>query len=192
MDFFQVLRGRQSVRDFRPDPVPRPALQQLVDAGALAPSALNERPWRFIAVTDRSLLQVISNHAKKFIREDVEMLPNPQHFRFLFEEPDIDLFHGAPAAIVIAASSAGPWIAENCAVAAENVMLAAHALGLGSCWIGFAQGWMNSQQGRGILGLLPGEYVIAPIAVGWPRGATPTRASQPANLRWLDKPATRT
>jgi Nitroreductase family len=43
--------------------------------------------------------------------------------------------------ILIAATSPGPWVIEDCALAAENLMLAAYAAGLGARWIGFAQGF---------------------------------------------------
>jgi nitroreductase len=42
--------ARRSVRRFGPDPVPREDIEQIVRTAALAPSAFNLQPWRFVAV----------------------------------------------------------------------------------------------------------------------------------------------
>ena len=43
-----VIRQRWSPRAFAEQPVPEPALQQVFEAAAWAPSAMNEQPWRYI------------------------------------------------------------------------------------------------------------------------------------------------
>lgn len=72
------------------------------------------------------------------------------HFQSILENPEFDIFYHAPALIVISAA-AGPWIVEDCALAAENLMLAACAAGLGTCWIGFAQEWLGTPEGKSSL-----------------------------------------
>jgi nitroreductase len=44
--------SRRSVRRFAPDPVPGEDIEQIVRTAALAPSAFNLQPWRFVAVQD--------------------------------------------------------------------------------------------------------------------------------------------
>ena len=46
---------RRSVRKFASDPVPRQDLEQVVQTAALAPSAFNLQPWRFVVVQDAAL-----------------------------------------------------------------------------------------------------------------------------------------
>lgn len=46
----QAIRGRHSIRRFRPDPVSRPVLTELLDLAACAPSGTNVQPWRVYAL----------------------------------------------------------------------------------------------------------------------------------------------
>ena len=47
-------------------------------------------------------------------------------------------------------------------------MLAAYGIGLGTCWIGFAQSYLNTEEGKGSLGLPASWTPVAPIIVGHP------------------------
>ena len=49
--FWQLIRGRRSVRRYLPDPVERSLLEKLLTAAIWAPSAHNRQPWRFCVVT---------------------------------------------------------------------------------------------------------------------------------------------
>jgi len=44
--FLELAEKRRSVRAYKPDPVPEDQLQQVLEAGRLAPSAVNKQPWR--------------------------------------------------------------------------------------------------------------------------------------------------
>jgi PPOX class probable F420-dependent enzyme len=45
-----LLRGRRSVRAFRPDPVPRAIVERAIEAAGWAPSPHGRQPWRFAVV----------------------------------------------------------------------------------------------------------------------------------------------
>jgi len=66
-------------------------------------------------------------------------------------DPNFDIFYGAPALIVISTVTQIPWAIEDSALAAENLMLAARGMGLGTCWIGFAQAWLGTPEGKAAL-----------------------------------------
>ncbi len=51
LDFDALLRGRRSVRAFRPDPVPRALIERVLDAARWAPSPHGRLPWRFAVIT---------------------------------------------------------------------------------------------------------------------------------------------
>ena len=53
-----------------------------------------------------------------------------EHIRFLLSDPNFQIFYHAPVLIVISAMTEGPWIVEDCSLAAENLMLAARDIGL--------------------------------------------------------------
>ncbi len=50
-DFAAIVRGRASVRYFDGRPVARPLLEQILEAGAWAPSPHGRQPWRFAVLT---------------------------------------------------------------------------------------------------------------------------------------------
>ena len=70
---------------------------------------------------------------------------------------------------MISAAQQGPWIVEDCALAAQNLMLSAYAHGLGTCWVGFAQSFLNTSDAKKLLGLPEEWMAVAPIIVGYPR-----------------------
>ena len=49
-----VIRSRKSVRSFRPDPVPRHQLTEILEAARAAPSNFNSQPWRVYLLTGRA------------------------------------------------------------------------------------------------------------------------------------------
>jgi nitroreductase len=185
MEFFDVLRSRRAVRDFKPEPVPPATLRRLADAAVLAPSAMNDQPWRFSIVTNAAQMKRMSDAAKLHLLNCLHVLPKPDHFRDIFSDPNLHLFHRAPALVVISADSSNPWASEDCSLAAENLMLAACEAGLGTCWVGFAQAWLNSIEGRAALGMPVSHHVVAPIAVGYPRSTPPAVSRRAPSIVWV-------
>lgn len=51
VDFDALVRGRRSVRAFRPDPVPPALIERVLDAARWAPSPHGRMPWRFAVIT---------------------------------------------------------------------------------------------------------------------------------------------
>src|SRR5262245_30879586 len=49
-----VIRSRKSVRAFRPDPVPRHLLTEILETARAAPSNFNSQPWRVYLLTGKA------------------------------------------------------------------------------------------------------------------------------------------
>lgn len=107
---------------------------------------MNQQPWSFTVVRDQAVLDRISREAKAHMLATMPADHHSAHFKPILNDPNFHIFYHAPALILISAQSPGPWIVEDCALAAQNLMLSAYAAGLGSCWIGFAQSFLNSRQ----------------------------------------------
>jgi len=190
MELMEAIFGRRSVRDYRPDPVPQEAITRLIDAAIHAPSAINQQPWSFSVVRDRPLLDRISRDAKAHML-NIRQAALPAHLYESLGNPDFHVFYHAPVLIVISAIERGPWIAEDCALAAENLMLAAHGMGLGSCWIGLAQAWLDTPNGKETLGIPAFHVVVAPIIVGLPGTTAPAVSRKAPDVRWVgSRPST--
>ena len=185
MDLVTAIASRRSVREYTTHAVDEPEIRGLIDAAVQAPSAVNQQPWTFTVVRDQSILNRISQDAKSHMLSTMPASGPSDHFRSSLGDPNFNIFYHAPVLILISAIADGPWIIEDCALAAENLMLAACARGLGTCWIGFAQSFLNTPAGKNALGL-PGTWVpIAPIIAGHPAAPPPPVPRKPPEIRWL-------
>lgn len=63
-DFFDLVRSRQSCRNFSTRPVEHEKLVRCGEAARLAPSACNSQPWEFVAVEGGPLLEKVSACAR--------------------------------------------------------------------------------------------------------------------------------
>jgi nitroreductase len=160
-------------------------LRALIDAAVLAPSAVNEQPWIFTVVRDQDLLDRISRQAKAHMLSNPPAAADANRFRKMLADPEFQIFYHAPALILISAIAPGPWIVEDCTLAAENLMLAAHADGLGTCWIGFAQGFLGTPEGKQLLDLPAACVPVAPIIVGHPASVPPPVPRKAPRVHWI-------
>jgi len=55
MDILEAVKARKSIRGFKPDPVPKETLQQILESAVRAPSANNTQPWEFVVLTGKVL-----------------------------------------------------------------------------------------------------------------------------------------
>ena len=171
MDIIEAIYHRRSVRDYKADPVPHKVIDALIAAAVHAPSAMNLQPWSFLVIEGRDPLSRYAERAKRHLLE--MMCPGSplSQYRDQLSDPAFDIYYGAPALIVIAATSDAAQSAEDCCMAAQNLMLAACGMGLGTCCIGFARPWLNLREAKSELGI-PESYIpVAPIVVGYPRSA---------------------
>lgn len=185
MELMEAIFGRRSVRDYLPDPVPREAATRLIDAAIQAPNAVNQQPWSFTVVQEQTLLDRISGEAKKHLISLKPVAGLPTHLYERLANPDFQIFYRAPVLIVISAIAQGPWIVEDCSLAAENLMLAAHATGFGACWIGLAQSWLNTPKGKETIGIPEAYIPVAPIIIGFPKAPAPAVPRKAPEIRWI-------
>jgi len=184
MNLNEAITGRRSVREYTAQVVDESAIVRLIDAAVHAPNAVNQQPWTFTVVRDQSVLDRISRGAKSHMLATMAGNPHADHFRARLSDPNFQIFYHAPVLVLISAIAEGPWIVEDCALAAENLMLAAYATGLGTCWIGFAQGFLNTPGGKDMLGLPAACVPVAPIIVGHPKAAPPPVPRNAPKIRW--------
>ena len=58
MDVIEAIRTRRSIRSFKPDPVDRGIIAELLEASVRAPSAMNCQPWEFTVLTGEPLERI--------------------------------------------------------------------------------------------------------------------------------------
>jgi nitroreductase len=185
MDLREAVFTRRAVRDFTPEPVDEKTIRELIESAVQAPSAVNQQPWSFCIVREKSVLAQISDEAKAYMVRTSPFGLVSHHFERILNDPGFDIFYHAPMLIVICSTSEISWAVEDCSLAAENLMLTAHAAGLGTCWIGFAQGWLGTPEGKALL-KLPATYLpVAPIIVGHPAAKVSLVPRKEPEMRWI-------
>ena len=157
MDLLNLLLDRRSCRTFRSEPLDRPTLAAIVEAGRYAPSAMNRQQCRFYVITDPQLLQRISDTVSRRLKG--------------FETQDCR--YGAPALVLVTNQESNICALQDAACAMENMMLAASAVGVGSCWINQPYHLRKDEEMQALLselGAQPGEFPCCSLALGLPEG----------------------
>lgn len=135
--------SRRSIRKFKKDSfVPIKTLEELVKAGMAAPSANNNRPWEFIIITQKAIIDSIQ-----------KILPNAIACKT------------APALIVLVSvpNKLYPmYYVQECGAAVQNILLQAQILKLGACWCGV---WPNETRIENVRRLLDISIEKVPFCI---------------------------
>lgn len=174
VDIVKAIYQRRAVREYTNVPVSRPLLEQLIADATQAPSSMNLQPWAFAVFTGLEKLRAYSERAREYM---LAKHPSPQLEHML--APGINIFHDAPALVVICAVNALPQSAEDCSLAAENLMLSAYARGLGTCPIGFSREWLNLPEVKAELGIPAEARPAFAVVVGFPKAQPAAHGRKP-------------
>jgi len=157
MDFFELIKIRQSVRRYTPKPVEPEKIKRLTEVVRLAPSASNSQPWNLIIVDDPELKEKVAR---------ATFDPIVSFNKFTVEAPVIAvLVIEKPRIITQIAISVKrrelPLI--DIGIAAEHFCLQAAELGLGTCMLG----WFSEKKIKEILGIPKEKRIGLLISVGY-------------------------
>jgi nitroreductase len=67
MDYETTAKARRSVRGYKPDPVPRAVIDEIVDVARFAPSSMNTQPWHFHVVSGEPLERIREGNTEKMM-----------------------------------------------------------------------------------------------------------------------------
>ena len=185
MDTLKAICDRRAVREYTQQSIDKLTLQSLIEAAIQAPSAMNLQPWSFVVIAGRERLSRLSAEAKGHLLASMTPGSPLERFKDRLTDPSFDIFYGAPALIVISATSSELGAGEDCALAAQNLMLAAHAKGLGTCWIGFARAWLNEPTAKGEFHIPLSHAPVAPIVVGHPTRQPEPHGRRAPTITWV-------
>jgi nitroreductase len=150
MDAIKAIKTRFSIRQYTDKIISNKILCELIELGMNAPSAGNEKPWHFIIINNKELLNKIPdfhNHSKMLTEASSAIL-------VCF---DINLEKHKGMAV------------QDCSAATENILIAANAKGLGSVWLGI---YPKENRMKGMKNLLDIPKNIIPfslISLGYPK-----------------------
>jgi len=164
MTFDTILRNRRSVREYDSRSVAREDILAICEAARVAPSACNSQTWRFVAVTDRQLIDRLCDEAMRPVIRN----------KWLGQAPLIIV---GCSQLDIVANRIGRGVTGieyyqiDLGIAMEHIVLKAIELGLGTCWIG----WFKEEQVKKILSIPNSVRVSALLAVGYPKNTSSPR-----------------
>ena len=67
MEFQQLVFERRSIRGFKPDPVPRRVLDEIIEVAARSPSSMNTQPWHVHVVTGDVLDRIRTGNTERML-----------------------------------------------------------------------------------------------------------------------------
>lgn len=154
MEAMEAILTRRSIRRYTDKKISDELIKELLEAGMSAPSAGNEQPWHFVAITDHKILDEIPKI-----------------------HPHSNMLKEAPLAILICGDESlqkyqGYWV-QDCSAATENILIAANAKGLGGVWLGVYPIEDRVVGIRKLLGMPEKVIPFALLSIGYPAEQKP-------------------
>ena len=77
MQFDEVMLGRRSIRGYKPDPVPRKLIEEVLTLAMRAPTSMNTQPWHFYVITGEPLNRIRAGNTERMVAG----IPQSREFR---------------------------------------------------------------------------------------------------------------
>ncbi len=65
MDIMEAIKTRKSIRGFKPDPIPKKVLREILEIARWSPSAMNIQPWEFTVLAGNILEKIRCANVEK-------------------------------------------------------------------------------------------------------------------------------
>ena len=149
MELLDGLQTRRSIRTYTEQPVTREHLREIIRLGTMAPSGMNNQPWRFVTIQSKETLQKLAQLTKY------------SH-----------IIGKAAACIAVFVDKTAMYheVKDHQSMCAciQNLLLATHAMGLGGVWLG--EILKSAKEVRELCGLSNNVELMAVVALGHPEG----------------------
>ena len=188
MDAITAINQRTSVRRFRPDPVPRAVVEQLLECAVRAPNHKLTQPWRFAVLTGRAIERYAGIRARHRLLRFAD--PAAPEAVAAANKMRREVFDTPVHIVVMAAVNPDEITREEdyaaVLMAVTNLMIAAESLGLGTY---LKSGGIMQDPGLIQLAGVPEHYrVVGLLSLGYPAEQEAPRRRKPASelTRWVE------
>jgi nitroreductase len=187
MELSEAIRGRRSVRRFRPDPVPRKVLEGILESAIWAPSAMNRQEWYFVVVQGQKVEEMKKIFADAFL--DLK----PRLEKVFADKPKViaatkaffETYGGAPV-FIFAYGGKSPdgisWDTHSTAVAVQNLQLAAYEAGLGCTW---TDGIMGKEKEISEALGIKDKKLVCVLPMGYPAETPKVPPRRDGRIAWM-------
>ncbi len=195
MSVMEAIQSRRTIFKFKPDPVPKNILEDLLYAGIWAPNHHLTEPWRFTVIGEEVKLKLAERYGAIQIEK---VTSNPEAAKAATEEVlaeiaerGVQKFLSKPTIVAVSCIQEGSdqrrredYATVCCSML--NIQLAGWEQGIGMQW---STGGITLEQGTyDLLGIdSETEYIIGFYYMGYP-DEIPTPQRKPLHdvLRWVD------
>ena len=158
MNFLNLVRNRQSVRQYSNKPVEREKIERCLEAARLAPSASNRQPWEFIVIDNPQVKEAVAGKTfSKLIFFN----------RFSLQAPILIVIISERESMINKIGKRlkdKPFTLIDIGIAAENICLQATESGLGTCILG----WFDEKGVKEVLAIPQSNRIELIITMGYP------------------------
>jgi nitroreductase len=169
-ELLAVVRGRRSVRAYKPEELNNAQIEAMIESIRWAPSAGNYQCREFFFVREAVMRQQLAEAT--FDQDFVAQAPL---VIVCCTDRNIEQHYGDGSEEISV---------QDVSASIQNLLLVIHGLGLGACWIGA----FSQEKVRELLDLPPNLRPLALISVGQPDEAPepPDRRSPETTVRFVD------
>lgn len=196
MNAIECIRTRMSVRKFRPEPVSKEILSEIIKTAQRSPSYKNSQPWEIAVISGEkkaSLSKLLvdlfesdkkaesdipepagwPNEIEKRIKESLEK--RSKSFGINLSDPESIRrskkanfrFYGAPQGLFFFQdASLSEWSIFDMGLFVQSIMLAAHAKGLGTVPQAYLIDY--SEEIRNFIGIADSKRLVLGMSIGYP------------------------
>lgn len=160
MEFSEVVQKRYSCRAFDEEKtLSRETIEEIIEAGRMAPSACNSQPWKFIVVDDPVLIEKVAKTTQSALLGINKFTPDAKAFIVIVK--DAKAFSEKVAQIM----KKRDYVPYDIGIASATMCYKATELGVGSCMLG----WYDGEKVQDILQIPSNKSVEIIIALGYPK-----------------------
>ena len=160
----QIILSRVSCREYSEKKVSLGRLNQILEAGKYAPSAMNRQIASITCVRTKAKVEKLKELSKETLNRDC--------------------MYGANTVVLVHAPREDKFTVQDCTCILENIFVAANALKVQSCWINQFDELLLTQKGKKIkvrLGIPEENRVVGAAILGY--------AKDPSNLAVKERKA---
>ena len=155
MEFIELIKQRQSCRDFNDKPLEKHVVDEIVENARFAPSACNSQPWKIYVVTDDKMVEKVKPALQDRGRNP--FISKAKAF-ICIAEKDAVLKPGTNVKY-----KSTHFVKYDIGELTAYITLTAKSLGVDSCIIG----WINDNALKETIGYADNEICNIVVALGY-------------------------
>jgi len=181
------VKGRRSIRRYRPDPVDRTVLETLLEIVRYAPTGGNSQSVQWLVMSDPAEVGRLTSIVVDWLRILlVQEVPGVKGLLKSWEMGADPILRNAPNLIIAHGAANDSMAKYSSTIALTTLELVSLTFGLGACWAGFLHhAALSYAELHDALGLPQGHQMYGGLMIGYPEfeyARIPAR--NPAAVTW--------